>query len=198
VHATLAGVVLAFAIPAQSTSALHRSPMETTEHAIDRWVNFGIVPLFGFANAGISFSGMDQSAVIGTLPIGVALGLFLGKQVGVFGAIWLAIRSGLAIRPRGVSRAQLYAMAILCGIGFTMSLFIGGLAFGDAPELMDATKVGVIGGSLLAALTGAFLMRRTLPDEEEIEMFDEPEPEALGRERGMEPAPRQASSRAHV
>lgn len=185
VHATLAGVALAFAIPARSTSDLDRSPMETTEHAIDRWVNFGIVPLFGFANAGIPFSGMDGAAVFGTLPAGVALGLFLGKQLGVFGAAWLAIRSGLAIRPRGVSWGQLYAMAILCGIGFTMSLFIGGLAFGDAPELMDATKVGVIAGSLCSAVVGSIIMRSTFPDEEEAGVYDEPEPEVLGQDREL-------------
>lgn len=185
IHATLAGVVLAFAIPARATSELDRSPMEMTEHAIDRWVNFGILPLFGFANAGISFAGLDQSAILGPLPLGVALGLFIGKQVGIFGATWLAIRSGLAPRPRGVSWAQLYAMAILCGIGFTMSLFIGGLAFRDAPELLDATKVGVIAGSLLSAIAGSLLMRRTFAAEEDILDFDEPHPEVLGRDREL-------------
>jgi NhaA family Na+:H+ antiporter len=162
IHATLAGVVMAFAIPARSTSDLHRSPMQTTEHAIDKWVNFGVLPLFGFANAGISFAGMGQSDVIGPLPMGVALGLFLGKQLGVFGALWVAIRSGLASKPTGVSWSQLYAMAVLCGIGFTMSLFIGGLAFAESPELMNPVKVGVIGGSICSALTGAFLLKRTL------------------------------------
>lgn len=160
VHATLAGVVLAFAIPAKSTSDLHRSPMQTTEHAIDKWVNFGILPLFGFANAGISFSGLGQSDIVGPLPMGIALGLFLGKQLGVFSAIWLTIRFGLSSKPAGITWAQLFAMAMLCGIGFTMSLFIGGLAFVDAPELMDQTKVGVIGGSLVSGLLGAFLMNR--------------------------------------
>jgi NhaA family Na+:H+ antiporter len=159
-HATPAGVILAFAIPARSTSDLHRSPMKTTEHAIDKWVNFGILPLFGFANAGISFSGLGQSDIIGPLPMGIALGLFLGKQLGIFGTVWLAIRTGLTTKPDGITWAQLYAMAVLCGIGFTMSLFIGGLAFAGAPELMDQTKVGVIGGSLISALLGAFLMNR--------------------------------------
>jgi NhaA family Na+:H+ antiporter len=162
IHATLAGVVLAFAIPARSTSDLHRSPMKTTEHAIDKWVNFGVLPLFGFANAGISFAGLGQSDIIGPLPMGVALGLFLGKQLGVLGALWLAIRSGLASKPADVSWSQLYAMAVLCGIGFTMSLFIGGLAFTESPELMNPVKVGVIGGSLCSALAGAILLKRTL------------------------------------
>jgi NhaA family Na+:H+ antiporter len=185
IQATLSGVVLAFAIPAKATDDLDRSPMKTTEHAIDRWVNFGIIPLFGFANAGISFSGMDQSAIFGSLPIGVALGLFLGKQIGVFGATWLAIRTGLATHPRGASWAQLYAMAVLCGIGFTMSLFIGGLAFGDAPDLFDATKVGVIGGSVISAITGSILMRRTFLPEREVLAFDEPSQEVPGHNREM-------------
>lgn len=160
IHATLAGVILAFAIPAKSTSDLHRSPMKTTEHAIDKWVNFGILPLFGFANAGVSFAGLESSAIFGPLPLGIALGLFVGKQVGIFGAVWLTIRTGLTTKPDGITWGQLYAMAMLCGIGFTMSLFIGGLAFADAPELMDQTKMGVIGGSIVSALLGAFLMNR--------------------------------------
>jgi NhaA family Na+:H+ antiporter len=169
VHATLAGVALALAIPARSTSDLHRSPMQTTEHAIDKWVNFGILPLFGFANAGVAFAGLSGGDLIGPLPIGIALGLFLGKQLGIFGAVALAIGTRLAERPAGVSWAQLYAMAVLCGIGFTMSLFIGGLAFADAPALMDEVKVGVIGGSVVSALVGAALMTRTFrPPEDEL------------------------------
>jgi Na+:H+ antiporter, NhaA family len=158
IHATLAGVVLAFAIPAQSVSEQHRSPMQTTEHALDRWVSFLIVPLFGFANAGITFAGLGRSEIIGSLPLGIALGLFVGKQVGVLGAIWLAVRSGVAPRPPGVGWAQLHALAVMCGIGFTMSLFIGGLAFADAPDLMAATKIGVVGGSVCSAVVGALLM----------------------------------------
>ncbi len=160
IHATLAGVVLAFAIPAKSTNDMYRSPMLTTEHAIDRWVNFGILPVFGFANAGISFAGLEASDVFGPLPLGIALGLFIGKQVGIFGALWITIRSGLASKPTAVNWPQLYAMSILCGIGFTMSLFIGGLAFADAPDLLDQTKVGVIGGSVVSALLGAYLLNR--------------------------------------
>jgi NhaA family Na+:H+ antiporter len=160
IHATLAGVALAFAIPAKSTDDLDRSPLKTTEHAIDRWVNFGILSLFGFANAGIVFAGLGREDVIGTLPMGIALGLFLGKQVGIFGTLWLIIRLGIAPRPAMISWFHLYAMSVLCGIGFTMSLFIGGLAYADTPALMDATKVGVIGGSVLSALVGTVLMRR--------------------------------------
>jgi NhaA family Na+:H+ antiporter len=168
VHATLAGVVLALAIPARSTSDLHRSPMQTTEHAIDKWVNFGILPLFGFANAGVSFSGLGGDDIFGSLPLGIALGLFVGKQVGIFGTVALAIGTRIAERPVGVSWAQLYAMAILCGIGFTMSLFIGGLAFEDAPALMDQVKVGVIAGSVVSAIIGAVLMTRTFRPPEDV------------------------------
>jgi NhaA family Na+:H+ antiporter len=159
-HATLAGVILAFAIPASTTHEQHRSPLKTTEHTIDRWVNFGILPVFGFANAGIAFGGLTRQDVIGTLPAGIALGLFLGKQVGIFGAIWLLIRFRVATMPAQLTWAHLHAMSAICGIGFTMSLFIGGLAFANYPELMNATRVGVIGGSLISATVGVILMRR--------------------------------------
>jgi NhaA family Na+:H+ antiporter len=178
VHATLAGVTLALAIPARSTSDLHRSPLQTTEHAIDKWVNFGILPLFGFANAGVSFSGLGGGDLVGPLPVGIALGLFVGKQLGIFGAVSLSIGIGLAEKPPGVSWAQLYAMAILCGIGFTMSLFIGGLAFGDASALVDQVKVGVIAGSVVSALTGAFLMTRTFRPPEDVLSADLPSEDA--------------------
>ena len=178
VHATLAGVVLALAIPARSTSDLHRSPMRTTEHAIDKWVNFGILPLFGFANAGVSFSGLGGGDLVGSLPLGIALGLFVGKQVGIFGTVALAIGTRIAERPVGVSWAQLYAMAILCGIGFTMSLFIGGLAFEGAPALMDQVKVGVIAGSVVSAIIGAVLMTRTFRPPEDVLSEDLEEREA--------------------
>jgi NhaA family Na+:H+ antiporter len=168
IHATLAGVVLAFAIPERSIHDQHRTPLKTTEHAIDKWVNFAILPLFGFANAGVSFSGLGGSDLLGSLPTGIALGLFAGKQLGIFGTVALAIGARLAERPPGVSWAQLYAMAILCGIGFTMSLFIGGLAFADSPTLVDQVKVGVIAGSVVSALVGAFLMTRTFRPPEDV------------------------------
>jgi NhaA family Na+:H+ antiporter len=164
IHATLSGVVLALAIPSRNTANPERSPMKVTEHSLLNWVNFGILPLFGFANAGVAFSGLERSDIFGTLPLGVALGLFLGKQIGIFSAIWITIRSGLAPMPTGVSWVQIHAMAVICGIGFTMSLFIGGLAFASDPHLLDATKVGVIGGSICSAIVGTILMRRTLQD----------------------------------
>ncbi len=159
-HATLAGVIVALAIPTSGATPEQASPLDTLEHRIVMWVNFGIVPLFGFANAGISFSGLGSDAFLGTLPIGIALGLFLGKQIGIFGTIWLLVKSGMALMPVRTTWSQIYAMAILCGIGFTMSLFIGGLAFASSEELLDATKIGVIGGSLVSALVGSYLMRR--------------------------------------
>lgn len=164
-HATLAGVIVALSIPTSGITPEQASPLNTLEHKIVLWVNFGIVPIFGFANAGISFSGLGSDAFIGTLPIGIALGLFVGKQIGIFGTIWLLVRFGLALMPARTTWSQIYAMAMLCGIGFTMSLFIGGLAFASSEALLDATKIGVIAGSVVSALLGAFLMRRATVDE---------------------------------
>ena len=161
VHATIAGVMAAFAIPFRRTvaapdaedSALHR-----LEHALAKPVAFLIVPLFGFANAGVSLEGMGLSAILAPLPLGIALGLFLGKQLGIFGSVWLAVKLKLAARPKDASWTQIYGVALLCGIGFTMSLFIGGLAFTDAAQA-DAVKIGVLMGSLLSAIAGYALLR---------------------------------------
>jgi NhaA family Na+:H+ antiporter len=117
-----------------------------------------IVPLFGFANAGVSFAGLGLGSLAQPVPLGVALGLFLGKQAGVFGFAWLAIKSGIASLPRHATFPQLYGVALLCGIGFTMSLFIGALAFTD-PAVVDATKIGVLTGSLASAVAGFALLR---------------------------------------
>ncbi|KAA1056545.1 Na+/H+ antiporter NhaA [Azospirillum argentinense] len=162
VHATLAGVTLALTIPlrpASGAAADPHAPLLRLEHGIHPWVAFLIVPVFGFANAGVSFAGMDASILTGPLPLGIALGLFLGKMVGVFGTAWLTIRLGFAGMPAGASTAQLYGVALLCGIGFTMSLFIGALAFPTSPELGDAVKVGVFAGSILSATAGALVLR---------------------------------------
>lgn len=161
VHATIAGVMAAFAIPFRRTvgapdaedSTLHR-----LEHALAKPVAFLIVPLFGFANAGVSLEGFGLSSLGAPLPLGIALGLFVGKQVGIFGSVWAAVKLGIAVRPKDASWAQVYGVALLCGIGFTMSLFIGGLAFTDAAQ-GDAVKIGVLMGSLLSAIMGYLVLR---------------------------------------
>jgi Na+:H+ antiporter, NhaA family len=161
VHATIAGVMAAFAIPFHRTpgapdaedSALHR-----LEHALAKPVAFLIVPIFGFANAGVSLAGVGLSSLSEPLPLGIALGLFLGKQLGIFGSVWAAVKLGIAVRPKDASWTQVYGVALLCGIGFTMSLFIGGLAFTDAAQ-GDAVKIGVLMGSLLSAVAGYLLLR---------------------------------------
>ncbi|OYX03882.1 MAG: Na+/H+ antiporter NhaA [Caulobacter vibrioides] len=160
VHATIAGVVLAMTIPLQASKAAPDdadSPLHRLEHALSSWVAFLVVPIFGFANAGVSFAGMTPSVLAEPVTLGVALGLFLGKQIGVFGAAWLAIRLGIARLPVAASWLQLYGVSLLCGIGFTMSLFIGLLAFRDA-ALQNEVKVGVLVGSLSSALIGATLL----------------------------------------
>jgi len=121
-----------------------------------------VLPVFGFANAGVSFAGMTLASFLQPVTLGIALGLFVGKQIGVFGAAWLTIKSGLAPKPEVVSWTQLYAMSLLCGIGFTMSLFIGSLAFENLPpgEALDApVRLGELAGSIVSAVTGFLLLR---------------------------------------
>ncbi|AKQ53571.1 Na+/H+ antiporter protein [Bordetella hinzii] len=156
VHATLAGVALALTIPLRRHG--DPSPLHRLEHALHRPVALVIVPIFGFANAGVSFAGLGLDVLTAPVPLGIALGLFLGKQLGVFGFSWLAIRLGIASLPRQASYRQLYGVALLCGIGFTMSLFIGALAF-DSPDAIDATKIGVLAGTLCSAIAGYLLLR---------------------------------------
>jgi NhaA family Na+:H+ antiporter len=169
VHATVAGVVLALTIPLGSDE--HASPLHRLEHALAPWVGFLIVPVFGFANAGVSFAGMSAAVLAQPITLGVALGLFAGKQIGVFGAAWLAIKARIAQLPAGATWPQLYGVALLCGIGFTMSLFIGLLAFTDV-ALQDEVKVGVLLGSLTSALVGAALL--SLAGRKERESHVEP------------------------
>ncbi|SMF61867.1 sodium/proton antiporter, NhaA family [Allosphingosinicella indica] len=162
VHATIAGVLAAAMIPVVKTpgapDAPH-SPLHRLEHAIAPWVAFGIVPLFGFANAGVSLAGMGVDDILAPLPLGIAAGLFIGKQIGIFGAVWAAVRFGMASKLRGATWLQIYAVSMLCGIGFTMSLFIGALAFPGQPELIEEAKIGVLLGSLLSAITGYAILR---------------------------------------
>ncbi len=160
IHATVAGAVLALTIPLRRSKAAPddmTSPLHRLEHGLSPWVAFLIVPVFGFANAGVSFAGMTAGVLLEPVTLGVALALFFGKQIGVFGAAALAIKFRLANLPVAASWAQLYGVGLLCGIGFTMSLFIGLLAFPD-PALQDEVKVGVLTGSLVSALCGAALL----------------------------------------
>jgi NhaA family Na+:H+ antiporter len=162
VHATVAGVLAAAAIPVVATPGAPddaTSPLHRLEHLLAPWVAFAIVPLFGFANAGVSLTGLGLDALLAPLPLGIAAGLFLGKQLGIFGAVWLAARSGFATRLRGATWLQIYAVALLCGIGFTMSLFIGALAFPGRPELVDEAKLGILAGSFLSAVAGFLILR---------------------------------------
>jgi Na+:H+ antiporter, NhaA family len=164
VHATLAGVVTALAIPARDAAGA--SPLERTEHALHPWVAFCILPLFGFCNAGVDLAGASWSALAEPVTLGIGAGLVLGKAIGVFGTAWLLVRSGLAAAPAAATALQLFGVAVLCGIGFTMSLFIGGLAFEGQGASFDArVKLGVLAGSVVAALAGsailAFAARRS-------------------------------------
>jgi Na+:H+ antiporter, NhaA family len=166
VHATLAGVALALTIPLRPAPGRPddpHSPLHSLEHAIHPWVGYGVVPIFGFANAGVSFAGLDASVLVGPVPLGIALGLFVGKQIGVFGTAWATVRLGYADKPDGATMPQLYGVSLLCGIGFTMSLFIGGLAFAGSPELSDAVKIGVLGGSIISGVVG-WMVFRFLPE----------------------------------
>lgn len=158
IHATIAGVAFAFTIPLRP---LRRgdSMLLRLEHALVPWSSYVIVPLFGFANAGVALSGIGFDGLLDPVPLGVALGLFLGKQLGIFSAIVASDRLGFAPRPAGASWVQLWGMAVLCGIGFTMSLFIGALAFPRYPVLIDEAKLGVLVGSLFSSLLGYAILR---------------------------------------
>lgn len=165
VHATLAGVALALTIPLRRSPGAPddaQSPLHRLEHSIQPWVAFVVVPIFGFANAGISFAGLSFSALLAPVPLGVAAGLFLGKQIGVFGSVWLLVRLGWAERPARATWRQVYGVAVLCGIGFTMSLFIASLAYRD-PLLYGEAVIGILGASVIAAAAGFAWLRMVLP-----------------------------------
>ncbi|KKC32642.1 Na+/H+ antiporter NhaA [Devosia psychrophila] len=171
VHATLAGVILALTIPLKKSPTQPdnmASPLHKLEHAIQPWVTFLIIPIFGFANAGVSFAGMSIGQLTDPVPLGIAAGLFIGKQVGVFAASVLVIRAGWAELPMYASWRQLYGVALLCGIGFTMSLFIGLLAFPESVTLQHEVKIGVLLGSILSAAVGALLLRSSRPRTDDI------------------------------
>ncbi|MBI2255010.1 MAG: Na+/H+ antiporter NhaA [Proteobacteria bacterium] len=158
VHATLAGVAIAFFIPFRGDGDTEHSPLRRAEHGLHPWVSFAIMPIFAFANAGVSLSGVSLETLLHPLTLGIALGLFIGKQAGVLLAVIAGVMLGLCQRPAGASWAQIYGVALLTGIGFTMSLFIGGLAFPD-PALAAEIRLGVIGGSVLSAVLGYLVLR---------------------------------------
>jgi NhaA family Na+:H+ antiporter len=181
VHATLAGVITAFAIPLRTKGDEEHSLLRHVEHELHPWIAFAILPIFAFANAGVSFTGMDLSSLVEPVKLGVSLGLFVGKQIGVFGLLWLCVRLGWSPLPPDTNWVQLYGVALLCGVGFTMSLFIGSLAFEhtsfDAP-----IRLGVLTGSLVSGLCGYLLLQFGpvgAPKQPEAFVETEPEPEPM-------------------
>ena len=163
VHATLAGVALAFFIPMKGQDE-DDSPLRRLEHDLHPAVAFGIVPLFAFANAGVSLEGVTLASAFAPVPLGIAAGLFVGKTVGVFGFAWASIRLGIGRLPEGASWASLLGVAMLCGIGFTMSLFIASLALDQGgPAYEAATRIGILGGSMVSAICGYLLLRVVTP-----------------------------------
>ena len=167
VHATLAGVVTGLMIPHRSrddgAADAASSPLATLEHALHPWVAYAILPMFAFANAGLQLGALTPDDLLKPVPLGVALGLLLGKPIGVIGAALLARAAGLARFPDGMDARSMVGLGLLCGIGFTMSLFIGSLAFGDAPELARTSVLGILCASLLAAVGGYLWLRASLP-----------------------------------
>jgi len=163
VHATLAGVVLAMFIPIRDPKNPESSPLKSMEHDLHSLVAFFILPVFAFCNAGINLEGVGIEQVMHSVPVGIALGLFVGKQVGIFGFCYLAIRMGLTALPKGMTFTSLYGTAALCGIGFTMSLFVGSLAFEETGvNLMFDERLGIILGSLASGVVGYFVIRASL------------------------------------
>lgn len=165
VHATLAGVALAAFIPTGDGPDDKNSLMYRMEHGLHPWVIFGVLPVFAFANAGVPLAGLTFASLLEPIPLGIALGLFLGKQIGIFGASYIAVKSGLATLPQGLNWRQIYGLSALCGIGFTMSLFIGGLAFeptGDTDMIIN-DRIGILAGSFLSAVLGVALLLKCCP-----------------------------------
>jgi NhaA family Na+:H+ antiporter len=182
IHATIAGVLAALAVPLGKDEPY--SPLKRLEHELHPWVMFAVMPLFGFASAGVHITGFAE--LLQPVSLAIIAGLFVGKQVGVFGAIWLAHCTGVAPRPRYTRWPELYGASLLCGVGFTMSLFIGALAFPNSPEAVEAAKLGTLAGSFLSAIAGWTVLRFTAPmtfaeeeREEAREIFGEDQDEPL-------------------
>ncbi|WP_457857490.1 Na+/H+ antiporter NhaA [Psychrobacter pulmonis] len=164
VHATLAGVVLALFIPLFDRTDPEHSPLEELEHDLQNTVSYGILPLFAFANAGISLKGAGFAELFHSVPLGIAAGLFIGKQLGIMAMCWLIFKLGISTMPKGMNYKQIYGASLLCGVGFTMSLFIGGLAFGGATPLFD-DRLGIIMGSIVSGIAGYLMLKATLKEE---------------------------------
>lgn len=159
VHATLAGFLLAFFIPLKVNDRDHPQLLRHLEHKLHPWVGFLVLPIFAFANAGVTLVGTTMDQIFNPIVFGIAAGLFIGKQLGIFTAAWLAVKLRIASLPNGVTWLHMYGLSILCGIGFTMSLFIGGLAFEGKPDdYLNSVKVGVLGGSIISAILGAYVL----------------------------------------
>jgi len=164
VHATLVGIILSMFIPMRSKADLEASPLKSLEHDLHATVAFFILPVFAFANAGISLTNIGMEQLTHGVPLGIALGLFFGKQIGVFGLCWLIIKMKLAKLPAGMSWGSLYGLSALCGIGFTMSMFIGSLAFEQTGvDMVFDERLGIILGSLFSGIVGYFILNKSLP-----------------------------------
>ena len=163
VHATLAGVIVGFMIPLKEQNG--KSPAKQLEHVLHPWVAFLILPLFAFANAGVSLQGVTVEGLTSLLPLGIIAGLFIGKPLGISVFCWLALKLKWASLPEGTTCKQIMAVGILCGIGFTMSIFIATLAFGSVdPGLINWAKLGILIGSILSAVTGYIILRKRVTD----------------------------------
>jgi len=183
VHATLAGVAMAFFIPMTGmgrAGSTIESPLRTLEHALHPWVAFGVLPIFAFANAGVPLEGFSLGTLLNPVPLGIILGLFAGKQLGVFGFSWLAVRFGLARLPVGMTLRALYGVSCLCGIGFTMSLFIASLALEHGQDYFMLNRLGIIVGSLLSGLWGFTVLRLELKRQTEAIIAGQSERTSVG------------------
>lgn len=171
VHATLAGVVVGFMIPLKGQR--HESPLKHLEHALHPWSAYLILPLFAFANAGVSLAGIGLPDMLKPVPLGIMLGLFVGKPLGVFTISWLAVKAGIAKMPNGINFRHIFAVSILCGIGFTMSMFIASLAFEHGGlDYGSYSRLGILSGSTLAAIVGYLALRWALPQNKPMEGGD--------------------------
>ncbi|MEP3050300.1 MAG: Na+/H+ antiporter NhaA [Erythrobacter sp.] len=175
IHATIAGVLAALTIPMRGKNG--GVMLEKLEHGLAPWSAYLVVPVFGFANAGVSFAGMGIDALLDPLPLAIGAGLVIGKQLGIFTTIVVAEKTGFAPRPENANWAEIWGVSILCGIGFTMSLFIGGLAFPDKLDFIEEAKIGILIGSAISAIVGFIVLRLTTVH-----------PEAECDDRGQSPA----------